>query len=99
MTVTCPECGHGFDPEADDEDEQDREPEPVGECVDCGVLIHHGEWHMADRSDEDRIPDESIQSVKMGQPDETVRWCGPCSDRDLAEYPDDEPVAGMEVSE
>ena len=73
---------------------EDEQPEAVGECVDCGVPIRYGEWHVALRPDCDRIPDEAMMAVKLGDPDETTRWCGPCSDRPLGEYPEDGTIAG-----
>lgn len=98
MTETCPECGHEFAPGEDEQEQEDDGPrEPVGECEDCGVPIRYGEWHVADRTEAERLPDESMQAVAMGDPDETTRWCAPCSDRPLDEYPEDEAIAGVEA--
>jgi hypothetical protein len=93
--VECPQCGHEFDAESD-QSEPEPDPEPIGECVDCGVDIYHGEWHVADRTDADRIPDEPVQAVAMGEPEPTTRWCGSCSDRLLDDFPNDEKIAGVD---
>jgi len=96
MTVTCPSCEHEFTPGSTDEepDGDAADPDPTGECEDCGVNIFHGEWHVACRPESEQVPDECMQVNVMGEPAPTARWCGPCSDRDISEYPDEGPVAG-----
>jgi hypothetical protein len=79
-----------------DPDELTPQEGVVGECDECGVEIRYGEWHVQVEPESDRVPDNTATSVVCGDPDETTRLCGPCSDRDPEAFPDDEPTAGVE---
>lgn len=93
--TTCPECGHEFDDE-DNEQGLDLPAEGVvGECDGCGTEIRYGEWHVLVESESERVPDGVATSVQVGDPDDAPRLCGPCSDRDPNEFPDDREVAGI----
>lgn len=91
---TCPECGHDL---TEEQEPEEFVPQKVGECVDCGIDIYQREWHVEDTRDQRRLPDYSMMSVWLGSPDPGTRWCGPCSERAIEEFPDDKPIAGVDA--
>lgn len=68
----------------------------VGQCFQCDVDIHYGEWHVALDTDTSKVPRDTGTRVMCGSEDDDIRrLCGPCSERSEEEFPDDAPTAGV----